>query len=65
MSKNKEIATRINKIAREVRLEQEEANGRLRSNSWDGRPSHRQNRRKIKEVLKNFNDDQDLDDLMD
>lgn len=62
---NKDIATRVNKIAREIRLENEDNYGRLRSKTWDERPSNRQARRKVKEVLKNFGDYEDLDEVLD
>ena len=63
MNKQK-LAKDINKIAREIRLEQEEMFGRPHSKIWDERPSNRQDRRSTKQKLRNVNIDDDLDDLM-
>jgi hypothetical protein len=46
----KQLAKQLNKIAREVRLEQEAQSGRPVSKTWGGKESRRQERRKFKEL---------------
>ncbi len=50
----RQLAKLLNKLAREIRLEQEAQFGRQVSKKWDGKKSKRQQRREFRQLADNM-----------
>jgi hypothetical protein len=58
-NKQKDDIKRLHAVLRELRLESEKETGRIRSKTWGGKPSSKEDRRKSKQNLKKMVDGDD------